>query len=123
MNTKSVFFITAVLSIFLLSSIAVTANNVKVVDITRVSTSYDVQDTVVVSLGLKSDDKLTDSKVTVSIPELGIRSRSNVDLTTSGKKRSVVLMIPDPETFDPYVRIVFQSDEGRRVIYRPLILW
>ncbi len=90
--------------------------------IVRIGSIYSVQDAdTVVVVNLKSEQKLTDTKVTVAIPELGLRARSNVDFTKSGKQ-AVHLVIPDASLSGQYVRIVFSSDQGRRVKYRQLLM-
>ncbi len=91
----------------------------KVVQISRVS-SYQLDSDVVVSVSMKADRKLTDAKVVVSVPEFSIRSSNRVDFSKK-KKQAVHLEIPLPDEFDHYLRIVFSSDEGRRVKFRPLI--
>ena len=110
-------FISALLVLAVVAASASAAE--KVVRIGSISSIQDA-DTIVV-VNLKSQQKLTDSKVTVVIPEFGLRARSNVDFSKSGKQ-AVHMVIPDALLSDQYVRIVFSSDQGRRVKYRQLIL-
>lgn len=115
-----VVFVAVVLSAAGAVAVADVKPNDKVVQISRVS-SYQLGSGVVVSVSLKADRKLTDAKVVVSVPELGIRSSNRVDFLRN-KKQAVHLEIPFPDEFDPFMRIVFSSDEGRRVKFRPAIL-
>ncbi|MBI2142781.1 hypothetical protein HYU20_00350 [Candidatus Woesearchaeota archaeon] len=91
----------------------------KVVQLSRVS-AFPSDSDVLVSVSLKADRKLTDAKVVVSVPELGIRSGNRVDFSKK-KKQAIHIEIPIPDGLDPYMRIVFSSDEGRRVKFRPVI--
>lgn len=109
----------AVLSSAISAAAADVKPNEKVVEISRVS-AYQLGSGVVVSVSLKAGRKLTDAKIVVSVPELSIRSSNRVDFLRN-KKQAVHLEIPVPDEFDPYLRIVFSSDEGRRVKFRPAI--
>ena len=92
----------------------------KVVQISRVS-AYPSGSDVLVSVNLKTGRKLTDAKITVSVPELGIRAGNKVDFSKK-KKQTVRVQLAVPAEFDPYLRIVFSSDEGRRIKFRPFVV-
>lgn len=94
--------------------------NGKVVQISQVS-AYPFDSTVLVSVSLKAAGKLSDARLTVSIPELNIMAGHRVGFSRDSRQ-TVRLELPIPEEFDPYMRIAFNSDEGRRVKYRPVIL-
>lgn len=116
----SVVLLIAIISASLSASLNVAAaDNEKVVKITKVSAVKNSEALVLVSLD--SQKKSTDSKVTVSIPELGLRARRNVDFSKTNKE-SVHFEFTLPAALDPYVRIIFNSDEGRRLKHRPLLL-
>ncbi|MBI2140959.1 hypothetical protein HYU16_00895 [Candidatus Woesearchaeota archaeon] len=119
MASFRLFFISVVLLVAIISVSANAAAAEKAVKITKVSAVQNSEALVTVSLD--SQRKNTDSKVTVSVPELGLRASRNVDFARANKK-TVHLEIPSPGMFDPFVRIVFSSDGGRRVKHRPLIL-
>ena len=118
-------FISVVLLIAVVSTAANVAAAEKVVKISKVSAVKNSEALVIVSLDSQnsqnSQRKNTGSKVTVSVPEVGLRASRNVDFAKTNKK-TVHLEIPSPDMFDPYVRIVFSSDGGRRVKHRPLLL-
>ena len=106
------------ISVLLVMAILAASVNVLAVEkVVKIDSISAVQgtDTVVV-VNLKSGKKLTDSKITVSIPELGLRARHNVDFSKSNKQ-TVNVVIPDSGLDDQYVRVVFNSDQGRRVRY------
>ena len=107
-----------VLTMLVMAVVAASANVAAVEKVVKIDRISAVQGTdAMVIVNLKSQKKLTDGKVTVSIPELGLRARRNVDFTKSNK-HAVELVIPDSELGDQYVRVVFNSDQGRRVKYR-----
>ncbi|MBI3037307.1 hypothetical protein HYY73_06200 [Candidatus Woesearchaeota archaeon] len=119
MTSFRLFFISAVLLLAIISVSANAAAAEKVVKISKVSAVKNSEALVIVSLESNADN--ADSKVTVSIPELGLRERRNVDFSKTNKK-SVNFELSFPDVFDPFVRVVFNSDDGRRVKHRPLIL-
>lgn len=91
----------------------------RVVQISRVSAFQSGSD-VMVSVSMKAGRKLTDGKITVSVPELGIRSSNRVGFSKRDKQAASI-GISIPAGLDQYMRIVFSSDEGRRVKFRPAI--
>lgn len=112
-----------VLCIIVLSAVGAAAAddakpNAKVVQISKVS-AYQFGSDVLVSVNLNAGSKLTDARLAISVPELSTRSVNRVDFSRS-KKQTVHLEVPVPGSFDPYLRIVFSSDEGRRVKYLPV---
>ena len=110
-----------VLITVVIAVVAASANVVgveKVVKIDRISAVQDSNTVVVV--GLKLQQKITDGKVTISVPELGLRARRNVDFEKSGKQTAHIV-IPVQSLLDQYVRVVFNSDNGHRVKYRQVI--
>ncbi|MBI2549598.1 hypothetical protein HYV83_00265 [Candidatus Woesearchaeota archaeon] len=119
MASLRLFFISVVLLVAVVSAALDVAAVEKVVKISKVSAVKNSEALVIVSLESKADN--ADSKVTVSIPELGLRERRNVDFSKTNKK-SVHFELSFPDVFDPFVKVVFNSDDGRRVKYRPLIL-
>ena len=108
-----------VLMIAVISASANVAAAEKVVKITKVSAVQNSEALVVVSLD--SQRKNTDSKVTVTVPETGVRERRNVDFSKTNKK-SAHFVFSLPNALDQYVRVVFSSDQGRRVKHRPLMM-
>lgn len=118
---KFLFIVAILVFSVVAASIISAASAEKVVRIDRISTLSDSGDTIVV-VGLKSQEKVTDSRVTVSIPELGLRARRNVEFDKNSRQ-NVNVVIPDSGSLDnQYVRIVFNSDQGRRVVYRQVIV-
>ncbi len=125
MGSLKVFLVSLlVLAVVLASAMGAAAadinSNGKIVKISRVS-AYPSDSDVLLSVNLNADRKLTDAKLTVSVPELGIRAAHRVDFSKK-KKQTVRVVMPALDEFDPYVRIVFSSDEGKRVKFRPLIV-
>ena len=118
MASLRLFFISVVLLVAVISASLNVAAVEKVVKITKVSAVQNSEALVVVSL--ESQKKNADSKVTVSVPELGVMERRNVDFSKTNKK-SVHFEFALPKLLDPYVRVVFSSDHGRRVKHRPVI--
>ncbi len=106
--------ISAVLVLAVVAASANSAASERVVKMDGISWVQD-SDTLVV-VNLKSQQKITDGKVTVAIPELGLRARHNVDFSRSSRQ-TVHLIVPDGSLSDQYVRVVFTSDHGRRVKY------
>ncbi len=92
----------------------------KVVQIGHIS-AYPIGSDVMVSVSLKADRKLSDARLTVSMPELGIMAGHRVDFSKD-RKQTVHIEMPFPSEFDPYMRIAFNSDQGRRIKYRPVVL-
>ncbi|MEK6854001.1 MAG: hypothetical protein AABX60_01580 [Nanoarchaeota archaeon] len=119
MASLKLFFISVVLFIAVISASLNVAAAERAVKITKVSAVQNSEALVIVSLD--SQKKNTDSKVTVSVPELGLRARHNVDFSKANRK-SLHLEIPVPNMLDPYIRVVFNSDQGRRVKHRLLVL-
>ena len=119
MASLRLFFISVVLLIAVLSTAMNVVASEKVVKISKVSAVKNSEALVIVSLESKAEN--TDSKVTVSVPELGLRERRNVDFSKTNKK-SVHFEFTLADIFDPFVRVVFNSDDGRRVKHRPLLL-
>ena len=93
--------------------------NDKVVQISHVL-AYQFGPDFMVSVSLNADRKLTDARVIVSAPELGIRAGHRVDFSKN-KKQTVHIEAPIPVEFDPYIQISFNSQEGRRIKYLPVI--
>ncbi|MBI2145677.1 hypothetical protein HYU18_05165 [Candidatus Woesearchaeota archaeon] len=91
----------------------------KVGKVSRVSAIGDKSEAMVV-LNLEAGTGLTDARISVSIPELGLQKRQNVDLS-SRNRASVHVLLPLASLEEPYVRIVFTSDEGRRIVHRSLL--
>ena len=118
MVSLKLLFISFVLLIAVISVSVNAAATEKVVKLTKVSAVKNSEAFVIVSLD--SQKKNTDSKVTVTVPETGARVRRNVDFSKTNKK-SVNFEFPFPKVLDPYVRIVFNSDQGRRIKHRPAI--
>ncbi len=116
----SLFVLIAIVSFAISAAAAGDAKtNDKVVQISRVS-AYESGSDVVVSVSMKAGRKLTDGKITVSVPELGIRSSNRVGFSKRDKQAASI-GISIPAGLDQYMRIVFSSDEGRRVKFRPAI--
>ncbi len=112
--------IAAVFSSAISAAAAELGPNNKFVQISQIS-AYPLDSDVVVSVSLKAAGKLSDSRLTVSIPEFNIRAGHRVGFSR-GTRQTVHMELPVPEGFDPYVRIAFNSDQGRRIKYRPIIL-
>ena len=113
-------FISALLVLAVVAASASMASAEKVVLIKSISSANE-DDAVVVVVNLKSQHKVTDGKVTVAIPELGSRARSNVDFSKNSEK-AVHLLLQDNLPADQYARVVFSSDHGRRVKYRQVLI-
>lgn len=119
-------FIVALLVLVAVFSSAISAaagevsSNDKVVQISHIS-AYPLDSDVLVSVSLKADKRLSDARLTVSMPELGIMAGHRVDFSKDSKQ-TVHIKMPIPSEFDPYMRIAFNSDQGRRIKYRPVIL-
>lgn len=118
MASFRVLFIAAILIVAVISASMNVAAAEKVAKVNRVSALKNSGAIVVVSL--EAQQKLTDSKLTVAVPELGLQAKHNVDFSKS-KKKTIHLELSLPHMLDPYVKVVFSSDEGKRVKYRPLI--
>lgn len=118
MASFKILFIAVILIVAVISTSMSVAAAEKVAKVNRISALKNSGAVVVVSL--EAQQKLTDSKLTASVPELGLKASHNVDFSKS-KKKTIHLEIPLPQMFDPYVKVFFSSDEGRRVKYRPLI--
>ena len=118
MASLKLLFISFVLIIAVVSASVNVAAAEKAVKVNRVSAVQNSEALVIVSL--ESQRKNTDSKVTVSVPELGTRVRRNVDFSKTNRK-SVHIGFALPKMLDPYVRVVFNSDQGRRIMHRPVI--
>lgn len=119
MGSFKLLFILAILILAVATASVNVAAVEKVLKIDSISSVQDSDTLIVVSL--KSEQKITDGKVTVSVPELGLRARRNVDFRKSNKQ-TAHLVIPDPSLLDQYARVVFSSDEGRRVKYRQIVI-
>ena len=104
--------------VMVMAVLAASVNVLAVEKVVKIDSISAVQgtDTVVV-VNLKSGKKLTDSKLTVSIPELGLRAASHTVDFSKSNKQTVDLVIPDSALEDQYVRVVFSSDQGHRVRY------
>ena len=110
-----------VLTMLVIAVVAASANVAAVEKVVKIDRIFAVQDyNTVVAVGLKLQKKVTDGKVTVSVPELGLRARRNVDFEKSGKQTAHIV-IPVQSLLDQYVRVVFNSDHGHRVKYRQVI--
>ena len=110
-----------VLAMLVVAVVAASANVVGVEKVVKIDRISAVQDSnTVVAVGLKLQQKITDGKVTVSVPELGLRARHNVDFEKSDKQ-TVHIVIPVQSLLDQYVRVVFNSDRGHRVKYGQVI--
>ena len=120
MGSFKYLFVSIILIMALIAASINAAAVQKVVKVDRISAVQDDAETVVV-VGLKSQQKLTDSKVTVSIPDLGLRVRHNVDFDKSSKQ-TVNLVLPGQSLDDQYIRVVFNSDQGRRVRYMQAVI-
>ena len=118
MVSSRLLFVSAVLIVAVVAA-SLSAAAEKIVSIDRISVVQD-SDTVVI-VGLDSNEKITDGKVTVSVPELGLRARHNVDFVKSDKQ-TVTVVIPGNLPDDQYVRVVFSSDQGHRIRYFPVIV-
>ena len=119
MVSKKLFFVSFVLLVALSMSVIDAAAADKVVRLGKVSADEGASDTMVlVNLELKS--KISDTRVFVSIPDSGFSARKNVDFSKTNKK-AVHLLLPPVGGTENYVKIEFNSDQGRRIRYRPLI--
>ena len=109
-----------VLALFLSTSAA--AEKITKSDkVVRIGSIFTIKNSGLIAVvNLEANQKLANSKLTISVPELGLRSRHNVDFSKK-QKQVKYLEIQYPSGFDPYINIVFNSDEGRRVKYRPII--
>ncbi len=116
----SLFVMIAVFSSAISAAAAEVRPNDKVVQISHVS-AYQLDSDFLVSVSLNADRKLTDAKVVVSVPELGIRAGHRVDFSKN-KKQTVHIEAPIPAEFDPYMQIAFNSEQGRRIKFRPVLL-
>ncbi len=84
----------------------------------REALAYQDESSLSVVVGFASNERVSNSRVTVSIPDFGIRSSRKVDFS-NGNSKVAVFDIPFSEE-SGYVRIVFNSDEGRRAKYIPI---
>lgn len=109
----------AVFSSAISAAAAEASPNGKVVQVSSIS-SYQLGSDVLVSVSLKSDRKLSDARLAIAIPELGLAAGRRVDFSKN-KKQAVRIEVPIPAGFDPYLRIAFNSGEGRRIKHLPVI--
>ncbi|MBI2143955.1 hypothetical protein HYU17_02275 [Candidatus Woesearchaeota archaeon] len=113
--------VSAVFFVLVISSAANVAAAEKPMNVRRITAVKDSgQADAFVFVSLESKKSLADSRIVVSIPEAGIRAGRKVDFSKSGKK-TVHLEIPVPDMFDPYVRVVLSSEQGRRIRHRPVL--
>lgn len=96
------------------------SSNGKVVQISRFS-AFPSDSDILISVNLRSDRKLSDARLVIAIPEMGIMAKQRVDFS-SKRKQTVRIEVPIPAGLDPYLRIAFNSDEGRRIKHVPVIL-
>lgn len=104
-----------VLFVVVVSVFSVVLNAAAAEKVVRFGSISPAEDDIVVNLEARA--RVTDSRVIISFPESGLSARRNVDFSRSGRV-SVHIGLPDSD--ESYVRIVFSSDQGRRVKYRPL---
>ena len=116
----SLVVLAAVFSSAIAAAAAEVRPNDKVVQISHVL-SYQFDPDFLVSVSLNANRKLTDARVVISVPELGIRAGHRVDFSKN-KKQTVHIEVPIPAEFDPYMQIAFNSQEGRRIKFRPVLL-
>ena len=122
-SMKILLVLLALLAVVFSSTLAAAADvnaNSKVVQISSIS-AYPTGSDVLVSVNLKADQKITDASLVVSVPDLNIRVSRRLDFSKD-KRHTVHLEIPVPAEFDPYLQIAFDSQEGRRVKYRQVVL-
>src|SRR3989338_5479338 len=113
------FFVAVLVAFVVLFSLSAGAAAEKVVKIKRVSQEGG-SGAAVVSIGLEGLAGITDSRIAVSVHEQGVRRGSRVDFSRDNKK-TMRIGIPVSPVMDTYIRVVFSSDEGRRVRHIPLI--
>ena len=115
--------ITALLCVLLLSVsvLSVSAHAVKVVEISTLSADAS-GDSVSVSVGVKAAPSVRDARLTVSIPEIGVRASRSVDVGREGKRTVMVELRSDVDIVpgDAYVKVVVKGARSRTVRYYPI---
>ena len=56
------------------------------------------------------------------MPDLGVSARKNVDFSRE-RKSAVSVLLPSADRQEEFVKVVFSSDDGRRIRYVPLDLF
>ena len=92
----------------------------KVARLNRISV-FAERDSTLVTTSFEALRKLSDAKVAVALPEAGVSAKRNVDISGRSKK-TVSVLLPFAAELEEFVRVVFHSDEGRRIKYVPLNL-
>ncbi len=111
-------FAMAVILLLSLASVASAASSSRKLVLDRIVIIPDGQLIVRVSIDNNLGRDFENGKVTVVIPELGVRAARNVDEIGNRDTKTVLLDLPEGAHGDYYVRIVVNDDGVRRVKHR-----